>query len=140
MISDVFGTEPRNEISRLRYIDWDDKFIHEKPYVAYGDGQENSPSTNFTYEPRREEIIRDIRSTDTTFNLDDHGFAMRDHKLTSTGFDKDTVEEKYLPSIHQFLRQEFGPEAECLIFDWRVGRRVRCGRATSLTISASIEQ
>jgi hypothetical protein len=110
----------RDEISHLRYIDWHDKFNHEKPYVSYNDGQGKAPSTNFTYENEKKEIIRDIRGSNTIFNLDDHGFAARKHRLSNSSFDKQSVEEKYLPSVKQLLSEESGPQATCFIFDWRV--------------------
>ncbi|EPE33199.1 hypothetical protein GLAREA_06211 [Glarea lozoyensis ATCC 20868] len=120
MISETFESVSRDEISQLRYIDWHDKFNHEKPYVAYNDGQEKAPTTNFTYEDQHEEIIRDIRGSNTGFNLDDHGFAAREHRLLNSAFDKQTVEENYLSSVKELLREEFGPEATCYIFDWRL--------------------
>ncbi|KAH6672087.1 putative 7 alpha-cephem-methoxylase [Halenospora varia] len=129
MPSAAFGLGIQDEISSLRYIKWDEKFTHEKPYVLFTDAQCKSPSSNFTYEPRNEEIIRDMRGIDKEFSLDDHGFVMRNHNLSSFGFDKHTVERDYLPSAKHLLHQEFGPEAECIIFDWRL--RSSDGRKTA---------
>jgi hypothetical protein len=103
MLSNTPEPAPQDEIANLHYIKWEDKLNHEKSYVSFDAAQGKSLVTNFTYEPKEEEFIHDIRSGDTIFNLGDHGFAVRKQDLMCQSFDKHTVEEKYLPSVKELL-------------------------------------
>ncbi|KAH8807701.1 hypothetical protein F5884DRAFT_900056 [Xylogone sp. PMI_703] len=109
----------QHESVRLRYIQWKDEFDFEKPYEILSETPEGFPRSNFTISLGPEETIHDIRGQESKFNLDNHAFEIRTHKLTVSSFDKDTIEQEYLGSIKSFL-QEFDPGAEVYIFDWRL--------------------
>jgi hypothetical protein len=109
----------RHESVRLRYIRWKDEFDSEKPYEILSEVPDGFPKSNFAMDFGPEEIIYDVRGQESQFNLDNHAFEIRPHKLTVTSFDRETIEHEYLSSIRSLL-QAFDPGAEVYIFDWRV--------------------
>lgn len=109
----------RQETVRLKYIQWRDAFNSEKPYEVISQVPKGLPKSNFSLDFGLEETIHDMRGQETKFNLDDHAFEIRTHSLTVSSFNKETVEQEYLPSVKSLL-ETIDPGAEVYIFDWRV--------------------
>jgi hypothetical protein len=113
-----------NEQARLEYLKWDPKFDiltgTEKPYQLLMNKPKEFPRKNFDAQIGPEETIADIRPTKQAYNLDDHGFAVRDHPISIDCWNITSVKNNYLPSIEALLQKEFGPYVQVKIFDWRV--------------------
>jgi hypothetical protein len=113
-----------NERARLEYLKWDPKFDiltgTEKPYQLLMNKPKEFPRKNFDAEIGPEETIADIRLTKQAYNLDNHGFAVRDHPISIDCWNINAVKNNYLPSIEALLLKEFGPSVHVQIFDWRV--------------------
>lgn len=114
------SNQGKNETARLRYIQWRDEFNVEKPYEIVSQVPSDFPPTNFSLDYGPHETIHDLRGQEQCFNLSDHGFEVRRHISTTVTFDKQSIEQEYLPSIKTFLENIFGSRAEICIFDWRV--------------------
>ena len=108
---------------RLNYIQWDDRFLVEKPYMIISDipGLPNEKKSNCKFAPDPEETIRNIRGRESEFTLNDHGFQFVRHEfsdfdITST----DEVERKYYPEVEAFLKANIEGVDRVVFFDFRV--------------------
>ncbi|KAK0636138.1 hypothetical protein B0T17DRAFT_587397 [Bombardia bombarda] len=110
----------KDETVQLSYIQWLDIFETEKPYEVISEVPPGLAPSNFSCSAAAPEVIHDIRGHEDSFNLEDHGFQVWTNTLAVTAFDKETVENKYLPSIGALLKEVFGPRTEAFVFDWRL--------------------
>jgi hypothetical protein len=113
----------------LQYFKWEDKFKKQKPYTLLTQAPEGFPSVNHSYEAGPTETVEDAREREAGFTLDRHGFAIRSQELPTIDFGSGDVEKQYFPLVHQLIREECGPDAESIIFDWRVGSVLNPRRA-----------
>lgn len=128
---------PKNERVQLRYIQWDNAFLKIKPYELLIDRPPDYPRTNFRIEPEPAEIIHDIRGHEDNYTLDANGFAIRQHAMTLTSFDRETVESEYFAQLEALLRSEVDDVGEVFFFDWRVGIYASTGqKPTDMTAAA----
>lgn len=80
----------------------------------------DNESQNFALGPGPLEIINDVRGKETDLKLDDNGFAIIKTDPPNFVFDKLSIEEEYIPFVHDLL-QSIDPGAETFVFDWKVG-------------------
>ncbi|SPO02305.1 uncharacterized protein DNG_04978 [Cephalotrichum gorgonifer] len=111
------GNADRN--TSLNYVQWDECFKSEKPYEVISELPDGYKKRNFSLAAEPEQTIRNIRGREHEFNLDDHAFEVRRHKIEDVPFDKGYIERHYLPTVVALL-QTVDPGAEVYIFDWRV--------------------
>lgn len=45
---------------------------------------------------------------------------MKNHPLSLTNFDRETVEKQYFPQVEETLKAQLGSHVRVHIFDWRV--------------------
>lgn len=114
------SSQPQNETTRLRYIEWNELFKTEKPYEIISHVSAGAPACNFSLDFGPEETVHDIRGQESDFNLDTHGFQVRTHIPPPDSFEKDMIEKVYLPSLEKLLKDMFGTGTEVCLFDWRV--------------------
>ncbi len=118
----------QDTIGSFFYFKWNDLYRTEKPYVMFVDCPEGFPSTNYESERGASEPIKNLRGLEDQFNLDNHGFALRKHALQIDTVAADVVENSYLLSFEQLLKDELGADCRIMWFDWRVfGTSLRCG-------------
>ncbi|TQN65211.1 Aspirochlorine biosynthesis protein N, partial [Colletotrichum shisoi] len=109
-----------DQLATLHYFQWEEKFTKQKPYALLMKVPDNFPCVNYTNGPGPPERVEDMRGREDEFTLDSHGFAVRSQVLPVIDFGGKHVEEEYFPMVHQLIRDECGPDAEVLIFDWRL--------------------
>jgi hypothetical protein len=111
------------EISSLQFIKWTDLYKTEKPYQIFIDLPPNARRTNVAFE-NRDVLFRDIRGNEAAFDLDTHGFIMRNVGEVK-GLDGELgtayMEQVYLPAVEELLKREVEGADRVRIFDWRVG-------------------
>jgi hypothetical protein len=115
--------EPHTETTSLQFIKWNEVYKTEKPYQIFIDLPPSTPRTNVVFESR-DVVFRDIRGSEETFDLDTHGFMMRNvGEVEGLNEDPTTVfmEQVYLPSVEELLKREVEGADRVKIFDWRVG-------------------
>ncbi|KAK3402545.1 hypothetical protein B0T20DRAFT_449596 [Sordaria brevicollis] len=105
--------------ARLNYIQWENKFLTEKPYEFISQAPEGCPRKNFTLAPSPEQTIHDMRGSEGLFNLDDHAFQVVKQQLGVIPTDQEGIEHEYLSKIVDLL-ESIDPGAEVVIFDWRL--------------------
>ncbi|EGO61614.1 hypothetical protein NEUTE1DRAFT_120518 [Neurospora tetrasperma FGSC 2508] len=105
--------------ARLNYIQWEAKFLTEKPYEFISQAPEGCPRKNFTLATSPEQTIHDIRGSEELFNLDDHAFQVVRQEIGAIPTDQKGIECDYLPKIVELL-QSIDPGAEVVVFDWRL--------------------
>lgn len=113
------------EHAKLNYIQWDNKFLHEKPYQIISNAiasKAGVETKNFSVAEGPLEIIRDVRGTTSNFTLDSHGFQYVEHSFSNFDFHNDQeIEKVYLPEVEEFVNQVLGNTDDIVeIFDWRV--------------------
>jgi hypothetical protein len=111
-----------NQLTRLRYFQWQDTFKKVKPYVCYMDVPAGFPVQNFSVEWGKPETIHDVRGEEPgAFSLDKHGFSYIKHTFEVSSCDREAVETEYLPQVEAFLRENIPDVADLKIYTWRVG-------------------
>jgi hypothetical protein len=110
------------ETSSLQFIKWTDLYETEKPYQIFIDLPPTTPRTNVDFEVK-DVLFRDIRGSETEFDIDEHGFMM----CTTKNFEDldgnpstDRIEKVYLPEVEELLKREVKGVDRLKIFDWRV--------------------
>lgn len=122
---------PKDQNASLRHIVWDAKFLHSKPAQYSIDPPDGIPKENFTLALTPEQRIADIRGSDETFELDTHGFTVRENPLPPMKWDDENIEKNYLPMLSAMVREEVPDATKVVAFDYRVGY------STSLTAKLS---
>lgn len=115
--------EAHTETSSLQFIKWNEVYKTEKPYQIFIDLPPSTPRTNVDFEAR-DVVFRDIRGSEERFDLDTHGFMMRNvGEVEGLNEDPTTalMEKVYLPSVEELLKREVEGADRVKIFDWRVG-------------------
>ncbi|MCJ1384888.1 hypothetical protein MMC17_008006 [Xylographa soralifera] len=112
--------------ANLRYFKWNEKFETEKPYEivsTYSNDLGAFPPTNVNREDWdvRERLIKDVRGTESYYQLDTHGFTYRSTDSTFSAFyDKEKVGNEYLPRVvYPFLKANVDNADEIYISSWR---------------------
>ncbi|KAJ0147821.1 hypothetical protein CTA2_755 [Colletotrichum tanaceti] len=103
----------------LNYIQWDECFRSEKPYEVISETPDGCKSKNFSLAAESEQTIYNIRDQEHEFNLDDHGFEVKQHRIADVPFDREYIEADYLPTVAALL-QTLDHGAKVHIFDWRL--------------------
>ncbi|KAF2645928.1 hypothetical protein P280DRAFT_503949 [Massarina eburnea CBS 473.64] len=116
---DIDEASETDEQARFKYFKWSHKFTSEKPYVLLTEVPDGFPIANFTNEEGCLEVVKDIRGHEEQYDLDRHGFAVCTYAEFGS-FDFTRIDSDYIPSVHDILKNEFGPSTEVITFDWRV--------------------
>jgi hypothetical protein len=80
LISDAISVH--DEKTQFQYLEWDGIYLITKPFrdarsnLAEVDGQKKH---NLSYHEGDEEVVHDVRGSEITFTLDEHGFIYREY-------------------------------------------------------------
>ena len=101
-----------DERARFEYIKTPSKPGSQPLYraAAPSPGREHLAS-NCEWEANREEMVRDIRGSETKFTLDDHGFAIRNQsfpKLSTKIGQRKGLEDDYIASMTSLISDLLG--------------------------------
>lgn len=108
----------------LSYLQWQEKYLVEKPYQVYrplpaGVREENA--TNLVFGLAGPEVIRDIRGSSTNFTLDEHGFTACSMDTSPHPLSETEILNDYIPKTCELVKKAVN--AECVVaFDWKVSR------------------
>lgn len=122
----------KDQNASLRHIVWDAKFLLSKPAQYSIDPPDGIPKENFTLALGPKQRIADIRSSDETFKLDTHGFAVRDNPLPPMIWDDEHIEKDYIPMLSAMLREAVPDATKVVTFDYRVCCSISCTAKVSL--------
>ena len=108
----------------LLYLQWDEKFLTEKPYqvfVPLPDGIPEECQSNLHFALGEVEVVTDIRGREGDFTLDKNGFAVCQQNSKLENFtDAKEIERIYLPEVVELLKENVKDAEKIVIFDWRV--------------------
>jgi len=116
------------EVAKLQFLKWTDSYLKETPFETYlvdSSVPGNKPETNLTFEEKNVPV-NDIRNHERDFELDKHGFMIRnfskgaalcsvDQKLNDMA-----VRKLYYPAVEDFLKSQVDGVDKVYPFDWRV--------------------
>jgi hypothetical protein len=113
-----------DQVIKLKYFKWDEKYRQEKPFQLYADIPIDLPDSirgNVKFEDGEPETIHDVRGTEPDYNLDEHGFCFRKFETNFSNWeDENIVVAEYYPQIEHLLKQEVGGADLVHIFEFRV--------------------
>lgn len=116
--------ELQNERSKFTYLQWQKLYETQKPFQIFINIPENLTQiqqTNLVFKQGREEVIHNIRGNEQSYQLDEHGFMLCNHRTDIKNWtDSQEIETKYLPEIETLLRKEIDEVDRVFFFDWRV--------------------
>ncbi|KAI9853914.1 MAG: hypothetical protein M1813_001629 [Trichoglossum hirsutum] len=106
--------------ARLSYTK--DLAIHreEKPFLILSHLKDGCRISNLQSEKGDEEIMHNVRGTEKSFTLDEHGFCYRTRPPEFQDWDSpEGVETAYLAEVKRILKEEVEGVDHVEIFDWR---------------------
>ena len=116
---------------KLSYLQWQDKYLVEKPYDVFIPESEDVPEENATNLAFNlgDEVIRDIRSSSTKFTLAEHGFTtcrieMSPYLFSRTG--------DHIPDTCELVKAAMGAET-VIPFLWTVRHDITQGSPNLLS-------
>lgn len=111
------------EVGPLLFVQWQDLYREEKPFMLFIDPPEGSNdvrTTNIIYESHQV-AFNDLRGREQHYSTDDHGFAYVSHKTDFEDFENiPAVEGQYFAECVDILKANLGEVDEVFVFDWRV--------------------
>ncbi|KAF6229943.1 hypothetical protein HO133_004280 [Letharia lupina] len=128
-----------DEKTRLHFLKWQDLYKREKPFQIYIDVPKDAADQrqhNLVFEEGEVTVIKNVRGHEDDYSLDKNGFCYLRHGTAleaSRFYDRDAVEETYLPECEELLKSSIEGVDQVCIFDWRV----RHHHPSSLTIERS---
>lgn len=115
--------DPEFATATVKFMLWLELYEKEKPFQILIDVPEDSADqthNNQQFE-RKEQIFRNTRGQENSFDFDAHGFTYRFHDSDFDDFeDQQRVESVYLPKVESLLRKGVEGIDRVLFFDWRV--------------------
>ncbi|TRX98935.1 hypothetical protein FHL15_000277 [Xylaria flabelliformis] len=116
---------PHNEHTSLRFLQWQDIYRTEYPFVCVAPSPSGERHTNIVVQTHPDIEIEDVRGRESEFTLDANGF--RYFHTSDLGqfldFDsKEAIEKDFLPAIEKLVKQEVNNVGRTFIFDWRLRR------------------
>jgi len=112
----------------LKYIKWDDKYLHEKPFQLYVDipiEVPNSVRGNVSFEDGPVEQIQDARGKSGELTLDSHGFAFIDFATEFSSWeDPAAVQRDFYDEISKLLKERVEGGDFIHPFEYRVGENL----------------
>lgn len=99
-----------DESARFAYLEDIPLYQHEKPFNLLHPEAEQAVkqrTSNLAWKEQPPERITDMRGQEWTFELDKHGFALRNWPtvLSQRDFDEpDLIEHMYMPEIHNLFK------------------------------------
>ena len=117
--------EPLNEEAVLNYLDWQDVYAKEKPFqlfsVVPNSGLAEERTTNLVFKEGQLELICDVRGEESSYSLDEQGFAFRAYPTSLRDFsNRENIENVYLSEMEDLLKREVENVDKVYFFDWRV--------------------
>ena len=114
---------------QLAYLQWQDKYLVEKPYQVFVPlpvGVPEESAKNSAFDLGDEEVIRDIRSSNTKFTLAEQGFTTCRMEMSPHLFSETEIINDYIPATCELVKAAV--DAETVIpFDWRVRNDITQG-------------
>ena len=115
--------EHPDKIINLKFLKWQPLYEIEKPFQIFiniPDHVEDKRTTNLVFEDVKVSAS-DVRTCQTNFNLDHHGFQYCHHSSAVEDFSmRDVVEKWYLPEMEMLLKNKLEGVDRVFFFDWRV--------------------
>ena len=114
---------------KLSYLQWQDKYLVEKPYQVFVPlpvGMPEESGTNLAFDLGDEEVIRDIRSSSIKFTLSEHGFTTCWMEMSPHLFSETEIINDYIPATCELVKAAVNAET-VIPFDWRVRHGITQG-------------
>lgn len=114
--------------TQFQYLVWDDMYQTIKPFrdARTNLGEvDREKKHNLSYQKGSEEVVHDIRGSEASFTLDEHGFIYREYlsSLMPNEFSNpEQITQVFLPQCEAMLKAEVGGADCVVIYDWRVSR------------------
>jgi hypothetical protein len=109
----------------LKFLKWQKLYEIEKPFQIFINipaHVKDQRTTNLVYEDVQVDI-NDVRTSQTSFELDKQGFTYLKHETKVQDFTQRTVvEQQYLPEVEQLIRSNVEDVDRVHFFDWRVSQ------------------
>ena len=118
----AFHLSTMDKSIKLSYLQWQNKYLVEKPYqvfVPLPKGVPEESATNLAFDLGDEEVIRDIRSSSTKFTLTEHGFTTFWMEMSPHSFSEMEIINDYIPATCELVKAAVNAEI-VIPFDWRV--------------------
>ena len=117
--------EPSNEQAVLNYLNWQDVYAKEKPFQLFSvlpsSSLDGERTTNLVFKEGQVEFIRDVRGEESSYSLNDQGFAFRVYPTGLRDFSvRGNIENVYLSEMEDLLKREVEGVDKIYFFDWRV--------------------
>ncbi len=122
----------------LKFLKWQPLYEIEKPFQIFiniPDHVEDKRTTNLVFETVEIPAL-DVRTCQTKFDLDHHGFQYCYHNTAIEDFKKrDLVDKYYLPEMERLLKDKLEGVDRVFFFDWRVSKGQRSRPAVSQSLN-----
>lgn len=118
------------ESAKFQFLKWTDSYLTERPFEKYllGESEKGSgEDTNLSFE-EQPVSVKDIRNHEGDFELDKHGFMVRNFSKGAAVCSEDqklndmAVRKLYYPVVEDFLKAQVEGADKVYPFDWRVGK------------------
>lgn len=126
--------QPREQVACLRYLDWQERYKHEKPFQVFAEVPEGSTErlTNLVFVQSPPISIRDLRGNEEHFSLDQNGFMIRRYEMPNVQMTtQQQMKENVIPCFDALVKREVKGADFVYCFDW--GVRHLQGSQTNLT-------
>lgn len=124
---------------RIQFVQWQDLYLKEKAFQIFFDipaDAQDQRKTNLVFKDV-EVPIEDIRGHEKDYELDVHGFTVRQLPPLAGDFSPAAIESSYIPQIEALLKSSVVGADHVVIFDWRVKKS--CIDLISVPSSADVE-
>jgi len=115
-----------NEIASVQFLKWTDLYLTEKPFQFFEIDTDCKDQRNSNLQFEEKFVaIENIRGHESSFELDRHGFIVRQFPkgascLQASIISKENVVSRYFPAVDQLLRDEVEGVDQTFLLDWRV--------------------
>jgi len=116
-----------NEIASVQFLKWTDLYLTEKPFQLFFEIDTDCKDQRLSNLQFEEKVvaIENIRGYESSFELDSHGFIVRQFSkgassLQGSIISKENVVSRYFPAVDQLLRKEVQGVDRTFLLDWRV--------------------
>lgn len=116
----------KDELTKFSFLEWQDVYEKEKPFVVYFDVSEFAPDArrhNLSFHLGDCQVVHDVRNHEDDFSLDSTGFKYckwPSQIPPSCFFDRTIVEKEYFRECEAILRAEIDNVDQICFFDWGV--------------------
>ena len=109
------------EQASIKFLEWLPLYNSEKPFQIFMDisgDVKDQRKTNLVWDERAV-TVTDFRNNNE-FELDTHGFTVRELPGFSELDDAEIIRKEFLPAVERMLKTELDDVGTVFIFDWRV--------------------